>query len=162
MAGPPTSTARGRQAGPRRSCSSAAAAGRPPAGARSPTGAAAEVSRRADGRVRVRVSAGDPLDEVVLRSYGIGAAHMALGWVTSRGSLTVDPADRCTTSPSARSVCCGRSTRPAIEVEIDRSAGEVARPPVNGSDAVFAAVAAAVWRHQGFPPDWPTRVPFRR
>ena len=30
------------------------------------------------------------------------------------------------------------------------------RDPVNGSDAVFAAVAAAVWLHQGCPPDWPT------
>jgi hypothetical protein len=28
---------------------------------------------------------------------------------------------------------------------------------VNGSDAVFAAVAAAVWRHDGFPPAWPSR-----
>ena len=30
-------------------------------------------------------------------------------------------------------------------------------PPVNGSDAVFAAVAAATWLHEGTPPDWPTR-----
>jgi xanthine dehydrogenase small subunit len=30
-------------------------------------------------------------------------------------------------------------------------------PAVNGSDAVFAAVAAAVWIAQGCPPDWPTR-----
>jgi hypothetical protein len=29
-------------------------------------------------------------------------------------------------------------------------------PPVNGSDAVFAAVAAATWLAQGCPPDWPT------
>ncbi|MDP1807801.1 MAG: 2Fe-2S iron-sulfur cluster-binding protein, partial [Acidimicrobiales bacterium] len=34
-----------------------------------------------DGRVVVRVEAGDPLDEVVLRSYCTGAAHMALSWV---------------------------------------------------------------------------------
>jgi xanthine dehydrogenase small subunit len=32
---------------------------------------------------------GDPLDEVVLRSYCVGAAHMALGWVTLEG-LAVD------------------------------------------------------------------------
>jgi len=43
---------------------------------------------------------------------------------------------------------------PPIEVEIDRAAGG---EPVNGSDAVFAAVAAATWLHQGCPPDWPTR-----
>ena len=35
-------------------------------------------------RVEVRVAAGDPLDEIVLRSYVIGAAHMALGWVLHR------------------------------------------------------------------------------
>ena len=46
---------------------------------------------------------------------------------------------------------------PAIEVDIVESDGE----PVNGSDAVFAAVAAAVWRHQGFPSQWPTRHPLR-
>ena len=31
------------------------------------------------------VSAGDPLDDVVLRSYVVGAAHQALGWVRSEG-----------------------------------------------------------------------------
>ena len=41
-------------------------------------------------RVTVRVDAGDPLDDVVLRSYAIGAAHMALGWVLTEG-LAVDP-----------------------------------------------------------------------
>ena len=30
------------------------------------------------------------------------------------------------------------------------------RPPVNGSDAVFAAVAAARWLADGLPPRWPT------
>jgi hypothetical protein len=29
------------------------------------------------------------------------------------------------------------------------------RDPVNGSDAVFAAVAAAAWRHAGHPSRWP-------
>ena len=38
-----------------------------------------------DEVVRVWVSCGEVLDEVVLRSYCIGAAHMALGWVTSEG-----------------------------------------------------------------------------
>ena len=38
-----------------------------------------------DHGVRVWVSCGEVLDEVVLRSYCIGAAHMALGWVTSEG-----------------------------------------------------------------------------
>jgi hypothetical protein len=43
---------------------------------------------------------------------------------------------------------------PPVDVDVDSSAtGE----PVNGSDAVFAAVAAAVWVHEGRPQDWPTR-----
>jgi hypothetical protein len=40
---------------------------------------------------------------------------------------------------------------PPVEVTIDRPPG----PPVNGSDAVFAAVAAAVWLDRGCPPIWP-------
>lgn len=46
---------------------------------------------------------------------------------------------------------------PPIDVEIDPTPGA----PVNGSDAVFAAVAAAVWLHQGCPTDWPTRGALR-
>ncbi len=54
------------------------------------TGAAARGHhRRPTGTVRVRVQAGDPLDEVVLRSYATGAAHMALSWVSSEG-IAVD------------------------------------------------------------------------
>jgi CO/xanthine dehydrogenase Mo-binding subunit len=45
------------------------------------------------------------------------------------------------------------SDTPPIHVEIVPSAGE----PVNGSDAVFAAVAAAAWRDGGFAPAWPLR-----
>ena len=36
-------------------------------------------------RCRVWVGCGEVLDAVVLRSYCIGAAHMALGWVRSEG-----------------------------------------------------------------------------
>jgi hypothetical protein len=42
---------------------------------------------------------------------------------------------------------------PPIEVTIEPDDGE----PVNGSDAVFAAVAAAAWRVAGYPPAWPIR-----
>ena len=41
---------------------------------------------------------------------------------------------------------------PPIDVEIERRA---TGQPVNGSDAVFAAVAAAAWRAAGHPPRWP-------
>ena len=55
-----------------------------------PTGARAR-AEVASGRIGVEVAAGEPLDDVVLRSYAIGAAHMAYSWVTSEG-LAVDPA----------------------------------------------------------------------
>jgi xanthine dehydrogenase small subunit len=117
-----------------------------------PNGATAECTIGPGGRVRVRVSCGGVLDEVVLRSYCIGAAHMALSWVTSE-RLTVDDQGEVH-DLTIRSFGVLRATdTPPIDVEIDRSAtGE----PVNGSDAVFAAVAAAVWLHQGCPTDWPT------
>jgi xanthine dehydrogenase small subunit len=117
-----------------------------------PNGAQAEATIGADGGVRVWVSCGEALDEVVLRSFCIGAAHMALSWVTSE-SLTVDAAGEVH-DLTIRSFGVLRATdTPPIEVEIDPVAsGE----PINGSDAVFAAVAAATWLHQGCPPDWPT------
>ncbi len=116
-----------------------------------PDGGTAEAAI-VDGRIKVRVAAGDPLDEVVLRSYAIGAAHMAFGWVTSEG-LAVD-ADGTVHDLTIRSFGIPRAVdTPPIDVEVDAAAG----PPVNGSDAVFAAVAAAVWLHQGCPTDLPTR-----
>ena len=42
---------------------------------------------------------------------------------------------------------------PPVDVTIAASNDE----PVNGSDAVFAAVAAAAWLADGVPQDWPTR-----
>ena len=58
------------------------------AGSRRPAAARATAAM-VDGRVHVRVDAGETLDEVVLRSYAIGAAHMALSWICSEG-LAVD------------------------------------------------------------------------
>ncbi|MGI9602909.1 MAG: 2Fe-2S iron-sulfur cluster-binding protein, partial [Acidimicrobiales bacterium] len=43
-----------------------------------------------DGVIRVGVACGEVLDEVVLRSYCIGAAHMAYSWVTSEGLAVAD------------------------------------------------------------------------
>lgn len=122
---------------------------------RGPEGGEAE-AEVVDGRIRVRVAAGDPLDEVVLRSYAIGAAHMAFGWVTGE-ALTVDEAG-IVHDLTIRSFGVPRAIdTPPIDVEIDPTPGA----PVNGSDAVFAAVAAAVWLHQGCPTDWPTRGDLR-
>jgi CO/xanthine dehydrogenase Mo-binding subunit len=56
----------------------------------SPEGARATAVIGPDGNVRVTVAAGEVLDEVVLRSYALGAVHQALGWVLSEGVAT-DP-----------------------------------------------------------------------
>ena len=91
--------------------------------------------------------AADPLDAVVLRSYGTGAAHMALGWVRSEG-LAVDDAG-VPVDLTIRSFGILRASEvPPIHIEIEPDDG----PPVNGSDAVFGAVAAAAWRAAGHPP----------
>ena len=124
---------------------------------RSPAGAVAtaEVRLGPEAAVHVRIACGAPLDGVVLRSYCIGAAHMALGWVCSEG-LAVD-ASGAVHDLTIRSFGILRAVdMPPVTVEIVPDGG----PPVNGSDAVFAAVAAAAWRAQGCPPDWPTgRLP---
>ena len=116
-----------------------------------PNGGRAEASFDG-GRLRVRVACGDPLDEVVLRSYCIGAAHMGLGWVRNEG-IAVDE-DGVPQDLTIRSFGILRARdMPEVDVEIDRTGGE----PVNGSDAVFAAVAAAAWIEDGLPQDWPTQ-----
>ncbi len=92
--------------------------------------------------VGVRVAAGDPLDEVVLRSYATGAAHMALGWVLSEG-LAVDPDTGEVHDLTIRSFGVIRAkATPPIEVTIVDDPGP---PRPRSSDAVFAAVAAAAW-----------------
>ncbi|HEX6311575.1 MAG TPA: 2Fe-2S iron-sulfur cluster-binding protein [Acidimicrobiia bacterium] len=93
-------------------------------------------------RVEVRVAAGDPLDAVVLRSYAVGAAHMALGWVLTEG-LAVDPASGEAHDLTIRSFGIIRAKdTPPIDVALVDDPGP-ARP--RASDAVFAAVAAAAW-----------------
>jgi hypothetical protein len=123
-----------------------------PADITSPDGGRATAIVRDDGSIAVTVSCGRPLDEVVVRSYAVGAAHMAWSWVTSE-ALTVDD-DGTIHDLTVRSFGVVRAMEtPVIDVAIEPSAAE----PVNGSDAVFAAVAAATWRHLGFPPSWPAR-----
>jgi CO/xanthine dehydrogenase Mo-binding subunit len=120
-----------------------------------PNGAVAEVHLDRDG-VHVRVLAGDPLDEVVLRSYCIGAAHMALGWVTSEGIAVDDEGQPLDLTIRSFGILRPTETPPIIvEIDDDGSA------PRNGSDAVFAAVAAAAWRAQGCPPTFPAGRMFR-
>jgi xanthine dehydrogenase small subunit len=117
----------------------------------SPDGGSATASIGPDGSITVRVRAGDVLDETVLRSYCTGATHMALSLVTSE-SLSVDE-DGEVHDLTVRSfgILTALDT-PAIEIVVEPDD----REPVNGSDAVFAAVAAAVWIDSGLPPRWPT------
>ena len=76
---------------------------------------------------------------------------MAYSWVTSE-SLGVDP-DGVVHDLTVRSFgIVSAANMPAVQVDVLDDGSE----PVNGSDAVFAAVAAAVWIDRGLPPTWPT------
>jgi len=93
-------------------------------------------------RVHVRVAAGDPLDAVVLRSYALGAVHMALGWVLTEG-LAVDPDTGDVHDLTIRSFGIIRARdMPPVDVEVVDDGGP---PRARASDAVFATVAAAAW-----------------
>ena len=105
-------------------------------------------------RIELRVAAGDPLDEIVLKSYALGAAHMALGWVCTE-SLTVDPATGEVHDLTIRSFGILRAKdMPPVEITVVDDHRE---PLAGSSDAVFAAVAAATWnaltRADGARPD---------
>ena len=148
VAGPPTSAAL-RGAGWAEAAVLLAALGDAPDMVVAPNGTRATATLD-DSGLRVLVRCGTPLDETVLRSYCTGAAHMALGWVRSEG-LAVDAAG-VPVDLTIRSFGIIRpADMPAVTVDIERDDGA----PVNGSDAVFAAVAAAAWRHAGYPPRWP-------
>jgi len=113
-------------------------------------------ARVTDAGIEVRADAGDPLDQVALRSYCVGAAHQAASWVTSE-SIAVD-GDGVVHDLTIRSLGVLRAVEtPPITVEVAGGDG----PAVPVSDAVFAAVAAAVWLHQGRPPVWPTGIRLR-
>lgn len=121
----------------------------------SPSGATAvaRFDERGDVHVRVRcgVDPDDPFEHVIARSYCIGAAHMALGWVRSE-ALVVDDAGT-PLDLTIRSFGILRATEmPVVHVEFECAPDD---EPVNGSDAVFAAVAAAAWRHAGHLDAWP-------
>ena len=80
------------------------------------------------------------LDEVVLRSYVIGAVHQGLGWVRSEG-IAVD-AEGTVLDLTIRSFgVLGARAMPPVDVTVEDDAG----PPVPVGDTVFAAVAAAAW-----------------
>ena len=107
--------------------------------------------------VRVEVGCGAVLDEVTMRSYATGAAHMALGWVCSEAVAVGEDGVPDDLTIRSFGVLRARDTPPITVVVNQGAAGRPPGEPVNGSDAVFAAVAAAVWIAQGLPSEWPTR-----
>jgi hypothetical protein len=117
-----------------------------------PSGGRAVARCRPDDSVDVAVDAGVVLDEVVLRSYCIGATHQALGWVRSEGIAVDDQGAVRDLTVRSFGILQARAM-PPVTVTVAQASG---RPAVNGSDAVFAAVAAARWLADGLPPAWPT------
>ena len=87
------------------------------------------------GTVLASVAAGEPLDDVVLRSYSTGAAHQALGWVRSEGVAVDD--DGAVLDLTIRSFgIMTAHDMPPVEVVVEDDPG----PPVAAGDTVFAAV----------------------
>ena len=118
-----------------------------------PTGGRAVARCRPDDSIEVVVDAGPVLDEVVLRSYCIGAAHQALGWVGTEG-IAVDAAGAVHDLTMRSFGILAARDMPSVSVTMQTDGDG---PAVNGSDAVFAAVAAARWLADGLPPLWPTQ-----
>ncbi len=127
-----------------------------------PGGGAASVTIGPDGTVQVEVDPGEVLDEAVLRSYCIGALHMAASWVSAE-CLTVS-AEGIVQDLTVRSLGVLRAVdMPPVQwsVRPAASAGVAPAAPMAVSDAVFAVTAAALWAAQGNPPSWPTHRPLR-
>jgi xanthine dehydrogenase small subunit len=88
----------------------------------------------------------------VLRSYCLGAVHQALGMVRSEGIAVDDSGEVQDLTIRSYGVLPARDT-PWMHVTLHHESVW----PVNGSDAVFAATAAAAWITDGLAPEWPTR-----
>ncbi len=123
-----------------------------PAEVTAPSGGRARVTVHRDDAITVEVWAGTVLDDVTLRSYCIGAVHQALGWVWQEGIAVDHDGQVCDLTIRSFGIVNARDM-PHIDVVIHPAATW----PVNGSDAVFAATAAAVWVADGLVPHWPTR-----
>jgi len=115
-------------------------------------GGRARVVVGADGAVSVEVWAGAVLDEVTLRSYCLGAVHQALGWVRHEGIAVGPDGEVHDLTVRSFGILTARQMPPVTVVV---HPGD--RWPVNGSDAVLAATAAAAWLVDGLAPEWPTR-----
>ncbi len=121
-----------------------------PVSVSSPGGGRATADIDATGVVSLRLEAGEVLDEVVLRSYAIGAVHQALGWVRSEGITVTDDGEVHDLTVRSFGIINARDM-PEVVVEVVKED----RPAVRVSDAVFAATACAAWLAGGLAPDWP-------
>ena len=115
-----------------------------------PSGGRAVARCRPDDSIDLVVEAGEVLDPVVLRSYCIGSAHQALGWVRSEGVAVDDDGTVRDLTIRSFGILQARAMPPVV-VTLRPSSG----PAVNGSDAAFAAVAAARWLADGLVGTWP-------
>jgi xanthine dehydrogenase small subunit len=115
-----------------------------------PNGARCVAELNSDGSVSVALAAGEVLDEVVLRSYAIGAVHQALGWVRSEGIAVADDGEVLDLTIRSFGIINAKDMPPVtVYVEADD------RPALRIGDAVFAAVSAAAWLAGGLVSDWP-------
>jgi len=121
-----------------------------PVTVRSPDGARATATVSPEGSVLVSLAAGESLDEVVLRSYALGAVHQALGWVRSEGVAVDDAGTVLDLTIRSFGILSARAT-PTVEIVVDDDSGPARRV----GDTVFAAVAAAAWLAAGLAPSWP-------
>jgi CO/xanthine dehydrogenase Mo-binding subunit len=98
------------------------------------------------------VWAGEVLHATTLRSYVLGAVHQALGLVWSEGIAVNAEGEPQDLTIRSFGIISARDM-PHVDVTIHEDDGW----PVNGSDAVFAATAAAAWIAEGCASSWPTR-----
>jgi len=124
-----------------------------PVTVRSPAGARATATVGATGAVVVSVAAGEVLDEIVLRSYALGAVHQGLGWVRSEGVAVDDNGTVLDLTIRSFGIIPARAM-PAVEIVVEDDHG----PPVRAGDTVFAAVAAAAWLAAGLVSSWPVEL----
>ena len=116
----------------------------------SPNGAVSTVTYR-DGALHAIVEAGEPLCDVTLRSYVMGAMHQAYSMVCSEGIALNDAGEPVDLTVRSFGVV-GAVATPPMSVDIVPSHDA----PVAVGGATFAATLAAVWLVEGGTV-WPTR-----
>jgi len=125
---------------------------RVPGGGRAAVRLEREGGHHGRGTVTVEVWAGEILDPVTLRSYVLGAVHQGLGLVWSEGIAVDASGEPLDLTIRSFGILAARDM-PQVDVVLHAED----RWPVNGSDAVVAATAAAAWIAEGAPAQWPTR-----